>query len=208
MKISTRVLFGKGAAPRYKLDGFKASWSFPLRGSDQQAVGVLTFYSRESRSPSSTELKWILSATRLLGTILEYKNLVNTLSQTEKSVESLAEQGREAVVTFNGRGVIDSFNVTAAKLFGYSGKTLIGQNIKNLIIGQNPSQNHNAFQRIDDGSEEEPGTLKAAAMGLRKDGSRLFLDLSVGELAQQTGRKFVATLSGCFKIEICRKNSQ
>jgi PAS domain S-box-containing protein len=186
-------------------DGFKASWSFPLRGSDQQAVGVLTFYNRESRSPSSTELKWILSATRLLSTILEYKNLVNSLSQVENPVESPAEQGREAVVTFDGRGVIDSFNVTAAKLFGYSGKTLIGQNIKNLIIGQNPSQNHNAFQRIDDGSEEEPGTLKAAAMGLRKDGSRLFLDLSVGELAQQTGRKFVATLVDVSKLKYAEK---
>ncbi|MDH3257567.1 MAG: response regulator, partial [Nitrospinota bacterium] len=45
-----------------KTDGFRASWSFPLRGPDQQAVGVLTFYNRESRSPSSTELKWMLSA--------------------------------------------------------------------------------------------------------------------------------------------------
>ena len=188
-----------------KADGFKASWSFPLRGSDQQAVGVLTFYNSEPRSPSSTELKWILSATRLLSTILEYKNLVNTPSKTGNQVESPAEHGREAVVTFNGRGVIDSFNVTASKLFGYSGNTLIGQNIKNLIIGQNPSQNHNAFQRIDDGSEEGPGTLKAAAMGLRKDGSRLFLDLSVEELAQQTGRKFVATLVDVSKLNYAEK---
>ena len=185
--------------------GFKASWSFPLRGSDQQAVGVLTFYNRESRSPSSTELKWILSATRLLSTILEYKNLINTPSQAENQVESPAQQGREAVVTFNGRGVIDSFNIMASKLFGYSGNSLIGQNIKNLIIGQNPSQNHNAFQRIDDGSEEEPGTLKAAAMGLRKDGARLFLDLSVEELAQQTGRTFVATMVDVSKLKYAEK---
>ncbi len=188
-----------------KTYGFEASWSFPLRSSDQQAVGVLTFYSRESRSPSSTELKWILSATRLLSTIMEYQNLKNTRSQTESQVESLVEQGREAVVTFNDRGVIDSFNAAAAKLFGYPGKALIGQNIKNLINGQNSSQNHNAFQRIDDGSEGEPGTLKAAAMGLRKDGSRLFLDLSVGELAQQTGRKFVATIVDISKLNYAEK---
>ncbi len=185
--------------------GFRASWSFPLRGSDQQAVGVMTFYNREPRSPSSTELKWILSATRLLSTIMEYKNLKNAGSQAESQVESLTEQGREAVVMFSERGVIDSFNVAAAKLFGYAGKTLIGQNIKNLIIGQNPSQNHNAFQRIDAGSEEEPGTLKAAAMGLRKDGARLFLDLSVGELAQQTGRKFVATIVDVSKLNYAEK---
>jgi PAS domain S-box-containing protein len=188
-----------------KACGLEASWSFPLRNSDQQAVGILTFYNRESRSPSSTELKWILSATRLLSTIMEYQNLKNTRSQTESQVESLVEQGGEAVVTFNDRGVIDSFNTGAAKLFGYSGKTLIGQNIKNLVIGQSPSQNHNAFKRIDDGSEGEPGTLKAAAMGLHKDGSRLFLDLSVGELAQQTGRKFVATLVDVSKLNYAEK---
>ena len=188
-----------------KGDGFKASWSFPIRGSDQKAIGVLTFYNRESRAPSSPELKWILSATRLLSTILEYKNLVTSLSQAENPIENHVEQGREAIVTFNSRGVIDSFNPAASKLFGYPGKTLIGQNIKNLIIGQNPSQNHNAFQRIDDGSEEEPGTLKAAAMGLRKDGSRLFLDLSLGELAEQTGRKFVATLVDVSKLKYAEK---
>ncbi len=188
-----------------KADEFKASWSFPVRDSDQQVVGVLTFYNRESRSPYSTELKWILSATRLLGAILKYKNLVKTLSQSENPVADTTEPGKEAVVTFNDRGVIDSFNGAAAKLFGYSGKTLIGQNIKNLIIGQNPSQNHNAFQRIDDGSEGEPGILKAAAMGLRKDGTRLFLDLSVGELAQQTGRKFVATLVDVSKSKYAEK---
>ena len=188
-----------------KKSGIRASWSFPLRDSDQKAVGVLTFYSRELRSPSSTELKWILSATRLLSTILEYKNLVNTQGQPENQVENPTEQGGEAVVTFNDRGVIDSFNAAAAKLFGYSDKALIGQNIKNLIIGQNPSQNHNAFQRIDDGSEEETGTLKAAAMGLRKDGSRLFLDLSVEELAQAAGRKFVATIVDVSKLKYAEK---
>lgn len=188
-----------------KINDFKASWSFPLRDAEQQVVGVLTFYSCESRSPSSTELKWILSATRLLSTIMEYKNLINTRSQPESKVESRSEQGREAVVTFNDRGVIDSFNAAAARLFGYPGKTLIGQNIKNLIIGQNPSQNHNAFQRIDDGSEEEPGTLRAAAMGLRKDGDKLFLDLSLGELAQATGRKFVATLVDVSKQKYAEK---
>ena len=185
--------------------GLESSWSFPLRNSDQQAVGVLTFYNLESRSPSSAELKWILSATRLLGTIMEYQNLKNARSQAESQVESLVEQGREAVVTFNDRGVIDSFNTAAVKLFGYTGKTLIGQNIKNLVIGQNPLQNHNAFKRIDDGIEGEPGTLKAAAMGLRKDGSRLFLDLSVGELAHQTGRKFVATLIDVSKLNYAEK---
>lgn len=185
--------------------GFRSSWSFPLRSSDQQAMGVLTFYSSEPRSPSSTELRWILSATRLLGTIMEFNKLKNDRSAAEGQLESLVEQGREAVVMFNDRGVIESFNAASAKLFGYPGKELIGQNIKNLITGQNPSQNHNAFQRMDDGNEEEPGTLKAAAMGLRKNGSRVFLDLSVGELAQQSGRKFVATLADVSKLKYAEK---
>jgi signal transduction histidine kinase len=42
-------------------------------------------------------------------------------------------------------------------------------------------------------------------MGLRKDGSRLFLDLSVGELAQQMGRKFVATIVDVSKLNYAEK---
>lgn len=184
---------------------FKASWSFPLRNSDLQVVGVLTFYHHESRLPSSTELKWMLSATRVLSTIHEFTQLKNTRNQAEGRVETVSEQKQEAVVTFNQRGVIDSFNGAAAKLFGYSGKSLIGQNIKKLVTGQHSSQNHNAFQRISNGVEGVPGNLKAAAMGLRKDGSRLFLDLSVGELAQETGRKFIATLVDVSKLKYAEK---
>lgn len=188
-------------SPSAKTCGFRASWSFPLRGADMQAMGILTFYSREARPPSSTELKWILSATRLLGTIMGYKNLESSLNQAESQVENLMEQGREAVVTFNDKGVIDSFNAEAANLFGYPGKTLIGQNIKQLVTGPPSSQNHHPFRKIYHGKKEEPGTMKAAATGLRKDGSRLFLNLSVGELAQQTGRKFVATLTDVSKLK-------
>lgn len=184
-----------------KICGFRASWSFPLRDADLQAVGILTFYSREARSPSSTELKWILAATRLLGTIVGYKNLESSLNQAESQVENLMEQRREAVVTFNDKGVIDSFNAAAANLFGYPGKTLIGQNIKQLVTGHTSSQNHHPFKKIYNGKKEVPGTMKAAAIGLRKNGSRLFLNLWVGELAQQTGRKFVATLTDVSKLK-------
>lgn len=171
-----------------KMCGFRGSWSFPLRGCDQQVIGVLTFYSRNSRSPSTTDLKWILAATRILGTIIEFKKLDHALHQKDGSpAENLMEQGPAAMVTFNEHGVIDSFNAAAANLFGYAGKALIGQNIKHLITGQNPLQSPN-------NNSEASGIKKAAARGLCRDGSRLFLDLSVGELAQQSGRKFIATI--------------
>ena len=175
-----------------KICGFRGSWSFPLRGCDQQVIGVLTFYSRNSRSPSTTDLKWILAATRMLGTIIEFKNLDHALQQGGSHAENLMEPGPAATVIFNEHGVIDAFNAAAANLFGYAGKTLIGQNIKNLITGQNPLQSPN-------GNPEASGIKKAAARGLCRDGSRLFLDLSVGELAQQSGRKFIATITDVSK---------
>ncbi len=198
--IRKSPLWERCSAPA-KICGFRASWSFPLRGSDLQAAGILTFYIREARSPSSAELKWILSATRLVGTLMEYKNLEGALNRAEHQAESFNHPGREAVLTFNDKGVIDSFNGAAAELFGYPGKTLIGRNIKQLVTGHHPSHSHHPFQKLNHGRNGEHGILKAAAMGIHKDGSRLFLDVAVGELAQETGRKFVATLTDISKLK-------
>ncbi|TDJ62785.1 MAG: response regulator [Nitrospina sp.] len=193
-------LWERCSAPA-KICGFRASWSFPLRGSDMQAAGILTFYIREARPPSSAELKWILSATRLVGILMEYKSLESALTRAERQAKSFNHPGHEAVVTFNDKGVIDSFNGAAADLFGYPGKTLIGRNIKQLVTGHHRSHSHHPFQKLNHGGNGEHGILKAAAMGIRKDGSRLFLDLAVGELVQETGRKFVATLTDISKLK-------
>ena len=166
-----------------------------------QAAGILTFYIREARPPSSAELKWILSATRLVGILMEYKNLEGALNRAERQAKSFNHPGHEAVVTFNDKGVIDSFNGAAADLFRYPGKTLIGRNIKQLVTGHHRSHSHHPFQKLNHGGNGEHGILKAAAMGICRDGSRLFLDLAVGELVQETGRKFVATLTDISKLK-------
>jgi len=169
--------------------GLMASWSFPLRRFDQKVAGVLTFYSRTARSPSSPELKWILSATRLFGVLLEFKPFKGDEIPTDGQGELPSEKAREGVLTFNSNGEIESFNPTAAKLFGYPGNTLIGQNIKHLITERVPIRN-SSFDKV------SPGILKAAAKGYRRDGSNLYLNISVDELSHPSGRKFIATVSG------------
>ncbi len=130
-----------------KICGFRASWTFPLRGSDMKAAGILTFYIREARPPSSAELKWILSATRLVGTLMEYKNLEGPLSRAEHQAKNSSQPEHEAVVTFNDKGEIDSFNGAAADLFGYPAKTLLGQNIHPLVTGHRPTHSHHPCQK-------------------------------------------------------------
>jgi PAS domain S-box-containing protein len=168
--------------------GLRASWSFPLRRSDQKVAGVLTFYSRTARSPSSAELKWILSATRLFGVLLEFKPFKGDGIPTDGQGELPSEKAREGVLTFNSNGEIESFNPTASKLFGYPGNTLIGRSIKHLITERVPIQNSSS-------DKVSPGILKAAAKGYRRDGSSLYLNVSVDELAHPSGRKFIATVS-------------
>ena len=195
----------EGCSLASKICGFRGSWSFPLRTTDQKVAGVLTFYSRAARSPSTVELKWILSATRLLGTLLKYKQLEANRNQGAQGSEGSPMSGEEAVIMLNENGLIDACNTKAAKLFGYPGKGLIGQNIKNLISGKGPTPHSNPFQRIDSGDETEFGTRKAAAIGLHQNGSRLFLNVSVGEMALRDGRKFVATVTDVSKLKFAEK---
>ena len=47
--------------------------------------------------------------------------------------------------------------------------------------------------------------MKAAAIGFHKNGSRLFLDVSVGEMTFGDGRKYVATLTDVSKLKFAQK---
>ncbi len=194
-----------GFRPALDSKGIRAAWSFPLRGPELKAAGVLTFFCEEARSPSSEELRWILLATRLLSVLREYKIRESQASSENSPAGSPLERDMEAVLTFDDRGTIDSFNAAASHLFGYPEKTVLGQNIKTLIPGHSQPHNQNVFKKIEGNDRNESDYMKAVATGVHREGGRLFLDLTVGELFSKEGRRFAATIRNISKYHFAEK---
>jgi len=99
----------------------------------------------------------------------------------------------EGVITIDERGTIESFNLAAEALFGYTAEEIRGQNIKILVAGED-GQNHDSdlTRDLKTGTGRVVGSSEAEAC--RKDGTTFPIRLTIGEMHIGGARKFVGTI--------------
>ncbi len=96
--------------------------------------------------------------------------------------EAFIETAHDGIVTFGLDGIIQSFNPAAEKIFGYSAVEAVGRNVEILAPEEfNISEQRVYFKNLL--RKEERGALNASRIeicGLRKDGSRVPVEISIG----------------------------
>ncbi|MBF0588339.1 MAG: CHASE domain-containing protein [Magnetococcales bacterium] len=113
------------------------------------------------------------------------------LSEQEIKNRTIVETTVNGLITINGRGVVESFNPAAEKMFGYEAHQVIGHNISMLM----PEPYHSAH----DGYLKHYGETGHGAIigvgrevqGRRQDGSIFPIYLSVGEQEVKGKKTFV-----------------
>ena len=130
---------------------------------------------------------------------LQQKVSVNEVQQTQHSValgdsaerlRAILETAVEGIITIDERGLIESFNPAAEKIFGYTASEVIGHNVKLLMP--------EPFRHEHDGNLKnyrETGHAKIIGIGRevagrRKDGAIFPMDLSVSEVRLADRRLF------------------
>jgi PAS domain S-box-containing protein len=101
----------------------------------------------------------------------ERKRAEQALRQSEESLRAILDNVADAIVTTNQKGMIQSFNPAAARIFGYQASAVIGQDIRLLIPNSYGSPQSNL-----DGL---PALTPREMMGLRMDGSQFPMDIAV-----------------------------
>jgi two-component system, LuxR family, sensor kinase FixL len=112
------------------------------------------------------------------------------LRDSEERLRTILETAVEGIITIDERGVIESLNVAAENIFGYTAAELIGQNVSQLM----PAPYHDAH----DGylaNYRQTGHPKIIGIGRevvgkRKNGEVFPMDLSVSEVRLATRRLF------------------
>lgn len=114
------------------------------------------------------------------------------LEEKQRRVEAIVQTAVEGIITINERGIIDSFNQAAEKMFGYTAAEVIGQNVS-ILMPSPDRERHDSYI----GNYLHTGQAKIIGIGRevvarRKDGTTFPMDLSVGEVRLGDRRLFTA----------------
>ena len=127
----------------------------------------------------TTELEMV-NAT-LVEEIAERKTIETALRDNEAQVRAIVENVIDGIVTINEKGIIELFNPTAGKIFGYSAEEVIGENISMLMPQPYQSEHDGYIENYQKTREAKVVGHKREVWGLRKDGSVFPMDLGVNE---------------------------
>lgn len=113
------------------------------------------------------------------------------LRQSETKIRAVIDNVLDALIMINSRGVIETFNPAAERIFGYDKSEVIGRNINMLM----PDPYHTAHDGYISNYHKtaQPkiiGTAGREVTAKRKDGSEFPIDLSVSKFTLKDGMHF------------------
>ena len=126
-------------------------------------------------------------------------SLVETIGQVRESeahTRALLNNLIDGVASVNDQGMIRTFNPAGERIFGYTEKEIIGQNISLLFPGAAPGNSWQTdyFKSSPDTEKSKVLGVTREAAGLRKDGTTFPMDLAVVEMHDGGHNMFVGIM--------------
>ncbi|MCP4492250.1 MAG: diguanylate cyclase [Gammaproteobacteria bacterium] len=121
------------------------------------------------------------------------------MDEKDMRIRSIIDVAFDSIITINQRGIIESFNPAACKLFGYLGHEVIGQKI-NMLMTSPDREYHDTYLRDFVGKGTGNNINKPLALkALRRDGVVISVIMCIG--ARKIGNDWLFT-------GICRDNTE
>jgi two-component system CheB/CheR fusion protein len=111
------------------------------------------------------------------------KQAESRAAQTQRWMASIVESSDDAVLTKDKNGVITSWNPGAERLYGYSSAEAVGQSVSMLVPPGEHDQIRGFIERLWRGESID----HHPAERLRKDGSRILVDLCLSPVRNERG---------------------
>lgn len=136
----------------------------------------------------------IVGASKIARDITRQKRMETGLRNNERLMRAILDTAADAIITIDGRGIIQSVNAATEKLFGYQSTELVGENIRQLMPEPYHSE-HDQYIR----NYVRTGHAKIIGIGRevtarKKDGTMFPIHLAVGEVRVGQQRLFTGII--------------
>jgi two-component system, LuxR family, sensor kinase FixL len=129
----------------------------------------------------------------LVGIVLDVdqqKILEQELRLQQSQLRSILDTVPDAMILIDGRGIMRFFSSAAERMFGYSEREAIGQNISILMPRPDATRHDNYIGRYRKTGERHIIGIGRIVTGQRKDGTSFPIHLSIGEMQSGSERYF------------------
>ena len=118
------------------------------------------------------------------------KRAESALRDSEERLRAILETAVEGIITIDERGIIESLNPAAEKIFGYQAQEVVGKNVKVLMPAPYRDEHDGYLANYLRTSRARIIGIGREVVGLRKDGTVFPMDLSVSEVRLAHKRLF------------------
>lgn len=191
----------------------KPVWDVLIAEGESEAVRAVFDDLHESVQPNSNTNDWITkngerrriawsntvsvgdngSVEYVIGTGIDITDRLaveSALRRNRTLLQSMIATSPDAIITIDQEARIESFNVAAEKMFGYTAGEVIGKNVHILMPEPYRSEHDGYLNRYETTGEKRIIGIGREVVGLRKDGTTFPIELAVGEVGQGDQRRF------------------
>ncbi len=121
--------------------------------------------------------------------VTELQSARRALTEAEQRNRAVLETAVSAIITISDRYLIESVNSATERMFGYTREEMIGQNVSMLMPEPYSSQHDQYVENYKRTGRRKIIGIGREAVARRKDGSVFPIDLSVGEVVLEDGKR-------------------
>lgn len=123
------------------------------------------------------------------------------LRESEARTRAIVDSAIDGIITIDERGIVESLNPTAVKLFGYASEEVIGRNIKMLMPEPYQSEHDGYLRKYKNTGKANITGSSREVIGLRKDGATFPMTLGVSEVQLQNTKIFTGLIRDITEVK-------
>lgn len=173
--------------------GVRAAMAFPVE-SGGETLAVLEFFSAESEKPDEQILETMRHVGANLGQVVRRQRAEAARRASEQRFRALAESASDAILTIDEDGVIVYGNDTVTRIFGYRVEEVVGRRLTTLMTESSRTEHEATFDHFLESRDAEVLATPTELVGLRKDGSEVPVELSLGWWEGEEGLFFTGVM--------------
>lgn len=134
----------------------------------------------------------VMTRRRITRERLRFKHKeTQALEASEQRVRAIIDNTQAGLITLDGQGRIESMNLMAEKLFGYSQHNLRNEYFSKCLVHADRAV---CWQHLTAADSERQAELYTEARGLRKDGTEFPIELVIGHMQYGLVTRFIVTI--------------